>query len=59
MTYKEFKAFGKANYCNGGDVIFECWEESDFNEYVNEFGEMTKENAENLCGMYKSVEYDL
>ena len=59
MTYEEFKAFGQANCCNGGDTIVECWERSDFDAYVNEFGKMTKEAAQDLCKMYKEIAYGM
>lgn len=45
MTWKEFYKLALKNYNNGGDGIVECWSESDFDEYVQEFGEMTEEAA--------------
>ena len=57
MNYTEFMAYAQANYNKGGDAIVECWERSDFDAYVNEFGKMTKEAAQDLCKMYKEVAY--
>jgi hypothetical protein len=45
MTYKELKAFALEHYNEGGDGVFECWDERTFNEYVAEFGEITEEKA--------------
>ena len=45
LTWNEFYQLAKENYTNGGDCIVECWEESDFNEYVNTFGPMTTTEA--------------
>ena len=45
MTWNEFYKMAKEHYNNGGDGIVECWTEQDFNEYIQEFGEMTKETA--------------
>ena len=45
MTYKELKAFALEHYNEGGDGVYECWDERTFNEYVAEFGEITEEKA--------------
>lgn len=45
MTYKELKEFALVNYEKGGDFIYECWDERTFNEYVAEFGDITKAKA--------------
>lgn len=57
MTYKEFQDFALVHYYQGGDAVVECWEESDFNGYLAEVGEMTKESALALFKMYKGVRY--
>lgn len=56
LTYEEFIALGKANYTNGGDVVYECWERYEFEEYVKMFGAMTEEKAMSLFRLYKSQE---
>lgn len=55
MTYKELIAWGMKHYNEGGDVFVECWAESDFNEYVREFGPMTEKTARSLANMYEGV----
>ena len=57
MTYKELQVLALAYYNQGGDAVVECWEESDFNAYVAEVGEMTKERALALFKLYKEVQY--
>lgn len=57
MTYKELMAWGMKHYNEGGDVFVECWEESDFNEYVREFGPMTEKAACSLASIYEGVKY--
>ena len=32
----------------GGDTVYECWSEDDFNKYVEECGPMTRANALDL-----------
>lgn len=56
LTYEEFIALGKANYANGGDVVYECWERYEFEDYVKMFGAMTEEKAMRLFRLYKSQE---
>lgn len=45
MTYDELMTFALENYSKGGDSIYECWDESTFNEYMQEFGPITKKKA--------------
>lgn len=56
LTYEEFIALGKENYTKGGDVVYECWERYEFEEYVKMFGAMTEEKAMSLFRLYKSQE---
>ena len=53
MTWSEFRALAIKNYNNGGDAVIECWTESDFDEYVQEFGPMTQEKA---LAMFESAD---
>jgi hypothetical protein len=57
MTYKEFQTLALVHYNQGGDAVVECWDESDFNDYLAEVGEMTKESALALFEMYRGVRY--
>ena len=45
MTYEELMAFALENYTKGGDSTYECWDKKAFDEYVQEFGPMTKAKA--------------
>lgn len=45
MTYKEFIEYAKKYYDKGGDGYYECWDERAFDEYVDQFGEITKGRA--------------
>ena len=45
LSYGELIALAKAHYSEGGDGIFECWDERDFDRYVAEFGGITEEIA--------------
>lgn len=58
LTYKEFMALALENYRNGGDGVYECWDELSFRYYVEEFGPMTKSKAMALFRTYDEVGKD-
>ena len=45
LTYDQFMEYAKEHYTTGGDAYYECWEEKEFNYYVENFGEITKKKA--------------
>lgn len=45
LTYQEFIALADKNYCKGGMTFSECWDESAFQYYVEEFGAITERTA--------------
>ena len=45
LTYQEFMNLALQNYTKGGMVFYECWEEYQFNDYVQMFGSVTKQGA--------------
>lgn len=45
LSYKEFIDYAMDHYEKGGDTFVECWEEREFNEYVEMFGPVTKRDA--------------
>ena len=45
LTYEKLIAFAKEHYCEGGDAVYECWEKYQFDDYVKEFGPITKKVA--------------
>ena len=55
MTYEELKAFALAHYNEGGDGVYECWDERTFNEYVAEFGAITEEKALEMFHQYNEI----
>ena len=57
MNYEELIKWGMKHYNEGGDVFVECWDKSDYNEYVKEFGLMTEETAASFARMYSGIEY--
>ena len=48
LTYEKLRVLAKKCYMEGGDTVYECWSEDDFNKYVEECGPMTKANALDL-----------
>lgn len=58
MTYTELMEYAKKHYCQGGDSVYECWDENTFNEYVELFGEMTQKKADAMFEMYADVDRD-
>lgn len=58
LTYEEFIALAKENYNKGGDVIVECWERYQFDDYVKMFGAITKTKAMRMFREYKSQEQE-
>lgn len=55
MNYKELKKFALEHYEEGGDGVYECWDEKTFNEYVAEFGEITEEKALTMFHRYNEI----
>lgn len=45
LTYQELMDLALENYDNGGDRVYECWDERDFEEAVAEIGPITKSKA--------------
>ena len=45
LTYEELMEYAKKHYSKGGDATYECWDERIYNEYVEQFGEITKRKA--------------
>lgn len=58
LTYIDFKELAIKYYNEGGDAYCECWDENDYDEYVDEFGPITKHDALDMFGVMYSVEED-
>lgn len=56
MTYEELMKYAKAHYNKGGDAIYECWEEYQFNDYVEMFGPITKSKALAMFRLERSMQ---
>lgn len=56
LSYEELIELARENYTKGGDSVYECWDEREFNDYVKEFGPITKEKAYKLFGMYDQID---
>lgn len=56
LTYDELIDLAKKNYNKGGDGVFECWDERTFNEYVKEFGQLTKTSALKMFRLNYEIE---
>ena len=59
LTYNEMLVLAEENYYKGGDCFVECWTEEMFNNYVEEFGPVTKEKAMRMFEMYVETAYDM
>jgi hypothetical protein len=59
LNYKEFMDFSLKHYTTGGDGYYECWDERQFNEYVAEFGPITKRKALEMYKQSQSIEMDM
>lgn len=55
MTYEELMEFALAHYEEGGDGVYECWDRRTYNEYITEFGAITKEKALKMFEEYNSI----
>lgn len=59
LTWKEFYDLALRNYAHGGDGVVECWDESTFDEYVQEFGPITKESAMKMFNTQEEIWNDM
>lgn len=48
LCYEEFIELAQANYTKGGSDYVECWEKYQYEEYVKEFGPVTKTKAKKM-----------
>lgn len=45
LTYEDLIILALEFYTLGGDGIYECWDQKTFDDYVKEFGPITKAKA--------------
>lgn len=58
LTYEEFQAYAMKHYSKGGDAFVECWDERTFNDFVDQFGIITKQRALDMFKDNLDVERD-
>jgi hypothetical protein len=56
LTYEQFMALALEHYNEGGDCVYECWEEYQFDDYVYLFGPITEEQALKIFNTYKNLD---
>lgn len=59
LTWEEFYKLALQNYEKGGDGVVECWDENTFNEYVAEFGPMTRKKAMDMFRTAEEIYRDI
>lgn len=57
LNYEELIEYAKKYYEQGGDGVYECWDERTYNSYVEMFGPITKSKALQMFRMNKAI-YD-
>lgn len=55
LTWDEFRRLAKDNSTKGGLVVLETWEKYQFDDYVKQFGPMTKKDALALFKLYHNT----
>ena len=55
MSYEELIAFALKHYNEGGDGVYECWDRRTYDEYVAEFGPITKSKALKMFKEHDSI----
>ena len=59
ITYEELMKLANENYNNGGDAIYECWSKKDLDEYIEEVGSLTRQQALDLIAFYGDMEREV
>lgn len=45
LTFDELMVYAREHYNEGGDGVYECWDKYTYDEYVRQFGPITKKVA--------------
>ena len=56
LSYEEFQKLALDNYEKGGDTYYECWDNKDFDRYIEEFGPISKTKALKMFKNQKAVD---
>lgn len=60
LTYREAQKLALAYYNQGGDSFYECWDEKEFNEFIEIEGHpMTVGGMKSMFNMYDEVDRDM
>ncbi len=54
LTMAEIKAWARKHYNDGADVIVECWEDKEIEEFIRDDG--TLATLKTLCGIWREKE---
>ena len=58
LTYEELMDYALAHYSRGGDATYECWGRKEFDEYVKEWGPITKRKALEIFRLDYEIQKD-
>jgi len=58
LSYKECMEDSLKHYNKGGDRYYECWDQQEFDDYVKQFGEITKNKALEMYRTSDSITRD-
>lgn len=58
LSYNEFMELALQHYNEGGDGYYECWDQKEFDNYVKQFGAITKSKALKMFGISDSITRD-
>lgn len=58
LNYEELIDYALQHYEQGGDGVYECWDERTYNEYVKQFGPITKKKALEMFRLNKAIDDD-
>ena len=59
LTYEELIDYAKKYYNRGGDGVYECWDRRTFDEYVSQFGPITKAEAREMFRLNREIDRDM
>lgn len=59
LGYEELIEYAKKYYNKGGDGIYECWDRKTYDEYVRQFGPITKAKAREMFKLNYEIDRDM
>lgn len=55
LSFGELLTLAKENYAKGGDVIYECWDQNFYDDYVKECGPVKRKDVKKLFSLLKEI----